>query len=132
MLFNVPQFIDKEDKIVGPITAKQLGWFLAGGAILLVIKAFFDTTTVFIAAIPVIGLSLALAYYKPNGQPLIAFIIYSIAFFFKPKMFIWKRLPEKISPVKKAVKKVEVKTRRTINEEKIKEIADLLDRRQFN
>jgi len=37
MLFNVPQFIDIEDKIVGPLTAKQLGWLALGSVIALLL-----------------------------------------------------------------------------------------------
>ena len=37
MLFNVPQYIDVEDKIVGPLTGKQLLWMIGMGIMLLVL-----------------------------------------------------------------------------------------------
>jgi membrane protein implicated in regulation of membrane protease activity len=131
MIFNIPQFIDKEDKIVGPFTAKQLGWFAAGVAIILVLYAFLDTVSTVIAGIPVVLAVLAFAFLKPNGQPLIYFVIYSVFFLFRPKMFIWKRQPELLKPVKKTVKKIEpLRTRKELTDDRIKEIAKLLDRQQ--
>ncbi|EKD71060.1 MAG: hypothetical protein ACD_46C00281G0001, partial [uncultured bacterium] len=37
MLINVPQYIDVEDKVAGPLTIKQLGWLIALGIMLLIL-----------------------------------------------------------------------------------------------
>ena len=130
MLFNIPQFIDKEDKIVGPFTAKQLGWMAAAATILLVLFGLLDTSAFFIAALPVCAIFAALAFYRPNDQPLILFILSSLNFAFRPKIYIWKRLPEKIAPPKKIKAKNEpAREKRIINENKIEEISRLLDQR---
>ena len=42
MLINVPQYIDVEDKVAGPLTLKQLGWMLAMGIILLILWNVFS------------------------------------------------------------------------------------------
>jgi hypothetical protein len=47
MLFNVPQFIDVEDKIAGPLTVKQVLWLIGMGAVLFIVWTFFDTPTFF-------------------------------------------------------------------------------------
>jgi hypothetical protein len=91
MLFNVPQYIDVEDKVAGPLTAKQLMWILAMGAVLLVMWTIFDKATFFILAIPVGAIFLAMAFYRPYKQPLIKFIASGIMFAFRPKIYIWKR-----------------------------------------
>lgn len=128
MLSNVPQFVDIEDHIVGPLTAKQLGWLGLGGVIVLVLWSFlalpaFIVSTVFVAII--FG---GLAFYKPYNQPLIIFIMSSVGFMFKPKMYIWKRLPDsaarKSAPKEKAP---EIIQRKSIDEQKIKDISKLLD-----
>ena len=95
MQFNIPQFIDKEDKIVGPFTAKQLGWMAGAGTILLVLFNILDTAAFWLSALPVCGIFGALAFYRPNNQPLINFIFSSMSFVFRPKMYVWRRLPEK-------------------------------------
>ncbi len=74
MLFNVPQFIDIEDKIVGPLTAKQLGWLAAAGIILFVLFNFLDTSAFVIACVIVGTIFGALAFYRPYNQSLINFI----------------------------------------------------------
>ncbi len=130
MLFNIPQFIDKEDKLVGPFTAKQLGWMAGGGTVLLVLWNILDTAAFFIASIFVAGITGALAFYRPHNQPLIAFLLSSLFFVFKPKMYVWRRMPEKIAPPKKAKTKNEpAKEKRVVNEGKIEEISKLLDQK---
>jgi len=131
MLFNIPQFIDKEDKIVGPFTARQMGWMFGAGATLLVLWVFYDLTAFILLAVPVVAVFGALAFYRPNGQPLIAFIFSSIAFLFRPKMYTWRRIPEPIRTKEKQKKQaVTFKDERVLNEDKIDELSNLLDNRK--
>lgn len=128
MLFNVPQFIDKEDKIVGPFTGRQLGWMAGAGTIMLVLWALLDISAFIIASIPVIGIFGAFAFYHPNGQPFIAFVFSTFRFMSRPKMYVWRRVPEKIFIPKKVTAKTTDKTlRKEIDEKKIKDISNLLN-----
>jgi len=106
MLTNVPQYIDVEDKVAGPLTVKQLIWMLVLGAILFVlwmvipVKSFF-----FIIALPIGALLAAMAFYKPFGQPLPGFIASGFVFLFAPKVYVWRRMPQnKIMQKKEPVK----------------------------
>lgn len=131
MLFNIPQFIDKEDKIVGPLTAKQLGWMFGAGGVMLLLWAVLDTSAFIVASIPVIAIFGALAFYRPNNMSLIAFIFSSVQFFFRPKMYIWKRVPDIIAAKKPDRKKIKTVSRDTkrVNSDKIEEITRLLDQK---
>lgn len=92
MQFNVPKFIDTEDKVIGPLTIKQF-FYLAGGVIVLFILWFFLTFTSFImVCIPVGTLSVLLAFYKINDQPLINFIGLGITYLSKPRLYLWKKI----------------------------------------
>lgn len=91
MLFNVPQHIEVEDKVAGPFTAKQLLWMFGMGVVLLILWGVLDQVTFIISAIPTVLIFCALAFYKPQGQPLIKFVIWGIGFAFKPKVYVWKR-----------------------------------------
>ena len=91
MQFNLPQFIEVEDKIVGPLTLKQFLYLAGGGAVLFFSWYFFKLWLFVIIAIPVIGLSLALAFIKINGRPFIYFLIALINYLTKPKLYIWKK-----------------------------------------
>jgi hypothetical protein len=94
MLINVPQYIDVEDKIAGPLTAKQLGWLICLGVMLLILWNIVPAPVFFIIGIPLAILFVALAFYKPYGQPLGSFFLFGIMYFFRPKIYIWKRTPQ--------------------------------------
>jgi hypothetical protein len=94
MQFKVPQFIEIEDKIIGPLTLKQF-FYLGGGAMLLFILWFFLTLGAFIlVALPVAGVSLALAFYKVNGRPLINVLVAMIRYLTKPRLYLWRKKNE--------------------------------------
>ncbi|MDD2935441.1 MAG: PrgI family protein [Candidatus Pacebacteria bacterium] len=97
MHFEVPQFIDIEDKIVGPLTIKQF-IFIAGGAGICFAIYFFLKNFIFtlILGAPFIALSLALAFYKPGGRPFILVLESAFWFFLKNKLYIWRKEPKKI------------------------------------
>lgn len=91
MNFSVPQYIDVEDKVAGPFTAKQLGWMFGMGATLLVLWSIFETKVFWMLAIPTVLLFVALAFYRPHNRPLISFIGSAIYFLFRPKVYVWRR-----------------------------------------
>lgn len=97
MLISVPQYIDIEDKVAGPLTAKQLGWMILLGISLLIMWNMFSKSLFFIIAIPLTILLIAMAFYKPYGQPLGSFIIFGILYFFRPKIYFWKRTTQKMN-----------------------------------
>ena len=94
MQFQIPQFIDVEAKIVGPLTLKQFIYLAIAGGISFGTFFIFQTwlwvlTTMFMAVI-----GIALAFIKYNGQPLPKIILYAFGFFWKPGLYIWQRMPE--------------------------------------
>lgn len=100
----VPQYVDIEDKIVGPLTWKQLGWFFAGGTILVILWKLLDESAFYTVAIPIIIIVVLFAFYKPQGLPLIQFAGFAILYIFKPRTYTWQRDPEikkqkKIEPI---------------------------------
>lgn len=130
MHYNVPQFIDIEDRIVGPLTAKQLLWIFAMGAVLFLMWMMIESkVNFFIAAIPVAGIFLALAFYRPYGQPLIKFIGSMFIFFVRPKIYIWRRGSE-MPDYRKNLKKKEtetVATKKDIHQKEIYDLSKILD-----
>jgi len=99
MQFQVPQFIEVEDKIFGPLTLKQF-IYLAGGAGLSTVLYLFIPYK--ILSIPliliVVAFSLALAFYSINGKPFINIVEAAFYYFFGSKLYIWKKnekIPEK-------------------------------------
>jgi hypothetical protein len=91
MRFQVPQFIEVEDKIFGPLTFKQF-IYLGGGVGICAI--FFTLLPKFIALLlsgPFIALSLALAFYKINEKPFISVVESFVSYSFGNKLYIWKK-----------------------------------------
>ena len=96
--YQVPQFIEVEDKIIGPLTLKQF-IYLAGGAGLCIIFYFY--LPIFISPfliIPAGGLALALAFYKVNGKPFVELLESAVSFYLGKKLFLWKREGTKAAP----------------------------------
>lgn len=131
-LFNVPQFIDIEDKIVGPFTAKQLGWLAVGGIILLILWGTMDTSTLIVAGTIDVAVFGALAFYRPYNQPLINFILSSVYFGFRPRVYVWKRTYANMEPVRRQPNKSNQHNpvnKKSLSADKLKEISNILDRK---
>jgi hypothetical protein len=129
MLFNVPQYIDVEDKIAGPLTAKQLLWMFGMGVAILVIWNIFEKPVVYFVAIPVAALFVALAFYRPYHQPLIKFIGNAIMFLFQPKFYTWKRTAPKraIKPHPKQNQAQMIHESKLVSSDEIENLARLAD-----
>jgi hypothetical protein len=126
MRYQVPQFIEIEDKVIGPLTIKQF-IYLVGGAGM----AFIVYTYVYIyIALPliagIIGLSLALAFYKINNKPFIDFLESAFLFYTKQNLYIWKKQPKPIVETKQEVEKKQVYVPR-LSDSKLKELSWSLD-----
>ncbi len=90
MEYQVPQFIEVEDKIVGPLTLRQF-IYLAGTAGLCVVAFFYLPLIVSIfVAVPIGALGVALAFYKVNGKPFIEMMEAGFNYYVGGKLFIWK------------------------------------------
>lgn len=96
MQFQVPQFIDIEPKIIGPLTLKQF-LFLAGAAAPIFILFFVLQFWLWlILAVIFTAAAAALAFVKYNGQPATKIIIAAFHYFWQPRMYLWKREEEKL------------------------------------
>ncbi|MEK7509606.1 MAG: PrgI family protein [Patescibacteria group bacterium] len=89
MQFQVPQFIEVEDKIFGPLTFKQFV-YLAGSAGLSYM--LWRTLPVYVAGpliLALLGFGAALAFLTYNGQPFIAALEHGFFYLIKSKLYLW-------------------------------------------
>lgn len=135
MQSSVPQYIDVEDKIVGPFTWKHIGWLFGMCAVLLVMYTVFDFQLFLIAGGPTALAFLAFAFYRPSGMPMVKFVFHGLFFLFRPKVSLWER-PVHVSSAPTVVMKrpgsaVVDSSRESqkITEEKLRVLAAVLDRR---
>lgn len=120
MKFQVPQYVDLEDKLAFKLTLKQLGWFGFGGLILFIMWNFFEKW-VFWASFPFVsGFAIAFAFYKPAGLTLITFLIDGAKYFIWPKELIWNKGMENVDLFNN-VPKIEKNTEKEEYIKKIKE-----------
>jgi hypothetical protein len=92
MRFQVPQFIEVEDKIFGKITLKQFIYLAGGGGLCFAIFRFLPS--LLYSGIPILLIatfSLALAFYKINNKPFIYIVEAAFKYFFASKLYIWKK-----------------------------------------
>lgn len=104
--YVVPQFIDVEDKIFGPVTTRQFIILLVAGLIVFIAFKLVDTT-LFIFLLAVIGgFALVLAFVKINGQPFHYFVLNIIQTMRRPSRRIWNKFYTKaqLNESRKAVK----------------------------
>jgi hypothetical protein len=97
MQFQVPQFIETEDKVVGPLTFKQFGYI--GLAALVVVLLFFVLgTALWLVSTTLIGLTATtLAFGKINGRPISVFLKALVSGIWKPKVYVFRpRIAEKV------------------------------------
>jgi hypothetical protein len=96
MQFQVPQFIEVEDKIFGPLTLKQF-LYLAGGAgasIAIFIYLPYKFVAILLI-IPIVVFSLALAFYKINNKPFVDVVSAAFYYSLANKLFLWKKAEKK-------------------------------------
>jgi hypothetical protein len=90
MEYQVPQFIEVEDKIIGPLTLKQF-IYLAGGAGLCVICiAYLNIYLGLLLCVPIVALSVALAFYRVNNKPFVEMLEAGFNYYVGTKLFLWK------------------------------------------
>lgn len=88
----VPQFIDVEDKIFGPVTTRQFLILLSAGLILFICFKLTDLTLfIFLAAI-IGGSALVIAFVKINGQAFHYFLLNIIQTVRRPSRRIWQKI----------------------------------------
>jgi hypothetical protein len=91
MQFQVPQFIEVEDKIFGPFSFKQFVYLAGGAGLAFVLYKLLPTWLAIPLGLPIIGLALALTFYRPNGKPFIDMMQSWFRYIGGNKLYVWKK-----------------------------------------
>jgi hypothetical protein len=96
MRFEVPQFIEIEDKIFGPFTWKQFVYLCGGIGVAAV--TFLATPIFFFAliGIPAAGVAFLLAFYPVNNRPFSVFLESVFTFYKSDRVYHWKKQQENV------------------------------------
>ena len=89
--FIVPQFIDNEDKILGPITVRQFLICLGTVFVLFIEYKIFVFAYFVIIGIITAGIGAVFAFLKVNGQPFHIFFVNFVQTQMRAKLRIWHK-----------------------------------------
>jgi len=104
--FTVPQFIDVEDKIIGPITTRQFLIMLTGSIFIGIGYKLYDFSLFVVVGLAIFAVSGIFAFLKINGMPFHFFVLNFLQTLKKPGMRVWNKVLTRFDLEEK---KVEVK-----------------------
>ena len=89
--FIVPQFIDAEDKIWGPITVRQFVIILAGALFVFLSYKLSDFSLFLFETVVIVVFVVLFAFYKVNGAPFHYFAVNFVETLKKPHIRVWRK-----------------------------------------
>ncbi|MFH1246339.1 MAG: PrgI family protein [Candidatus Liptonbacteria bacterium] len=96
MQYQIPQFIETEDKIIGPLSLRQFLW-VGGGLGITMILYFALSFTVWVPiAILFTATGAAMGMIKINGRQLPEVVMNAARFYWQPRTYTWQ--PETKAP----------------------------------
>ena len=96
--FVVPQFLDVETKIIGPITARQFIILLATIlAEFVIYRIFLSIIPILLFGLPTLAIGVIFAFAKVNGQPFHYIALNMVQTFRRPRLRVWdKRISDAV------------------------------------
>jgi len=99
--FTVPQFIDVENKIIGPLTVRQFLIVLTAAILSGISYRIFDFS-LFLTITIILGIiALTFSFVKINGRPFHFFMLNLLQTFRRPKIRVWNKIlsiDQEVSP----------------------------------
>lgn len=89
--FVVPQFIDVEDKIFGPITVRQFVVILVDFGVVFLCYKIFDFALFAITGLPILAFGFVVAFVKINGQSFHYFLLNITQTLRRPSLKVWDK-----------------------------------------
>jgi len=110
MQADVPQFIESEAKIAGPLTFRQVLYLVGAGLVVMFLYFSLAKSNLFlfvVITVILVGLALAFAFLKIGGYSFTIFLKNFLNFFVSSKVYLWERkivapriVTKKVEPVK--------------------------------
>ncbi len=89
--FIVPQFIDKEDQILGPITVRQFLIMLVSAFLIFIFYKLLAFPYFIASAILIAAIGGTFGFMKINGQPFHVFFINALQTLTRPALRVWDK-----------------------------------------
>lgn len=131
MQFVVPQFIEVESKIIGPISARQFVIMLVGAGLLFLLYKFAPFWLLIVGGAMVLGTVGMFGFVKINSQPFHWFFLSLVQTFRRPRLRLWFRdeftFKEKAPKKEKEDTKVVARAKVPVSNSRLAEMALLVD-----
>lgn len=132
MQFKVPQKIDIEDRIVGPLTMVQFVYAVLGAGAGYVMLNIFPSPISWFFAIPIFIFTFCLVFIKVNGRPFGSFLKNLVVYISNPKTRLWHKSENKVEveiyqPV--SARKSDPYAGKYHSQEEIEKLASVIDKR---
>ncbi|MFA5926720.1 MAG: PrgI family protein [Patescibacteria group bacterium] len=89
MRYKVPQNIDMQDRIIGPLTMIQFIYAIVGTGAAYSLYMTLPKPLNLIAAVPVLIFTICIVFIKINERPFLNFFLAMIEFLSAPKKRVW-------------------------------------------
>ncbi|WKZ28951.1 MAG: PrgI family protein [Patescibacteria group bacterium] len=89
--FVVPQFIDVEDKILGPITTRQFVILMVDGLVMFIVYKILSLPWAILTDVLLLTSGLVLAFVRINGQPFHYFLLNVLQTWRRPHVRVWNK-----------------------------------------
>lgn len=107
--FVVPQFLDVESKIIGPLTVRQFVIFLIGAGLIFIVFKLASFWAAAIEGLLIFTMTGTFAFLKINGRPFHHFLLNMMQTLRRPTLKVWNKSGEE-----KIIKKEEAKPQPTV------------------
>lgn len=130
--FIVPQFIDSEDKIFGPITVRQFLMMIGGVFLIFLSYKLSDFALFLLQTVVTIIIVFLFGFYKVNGAPFHVYALNLIETLKQPAVRIWRKEYIKIETFsdkkeKKSKKEYVVPKKELVTGKKLSELSLIID-----
>lgn len=89
--FVVPQFIDAEDKIIGPLTGRQFIILLVVFMVMAIMWRLLPFVWFLVVGIPFFAVGVVLTFVRVNGQAFHLFLLNLTQSLQKPRIRVWDK-----------------------------------------
>ncbi|MEX2054102.1 MAG: PrgI family protein [Candidatus Colwellbacteria bacterium] len=96
MQFQVPQFIETEDKVVGPLSLRQFAYIGVAAGISSLLLFVIELWLWVLISFPIFGVGALMAFGKVNGRPISMFIKSLFQSIWAPSVYIFS--PKEADP----------------------------------
>ena len=132
MVYEVPQFIKEETKLMGLITFTQLWILLSFGGIILLLFFVLQSWIWLILAAIIAPVGFFLTFGKIHSVPIYTLAMAAIRHFWLPKYYLWQKgetFLETSRPVPEKPKgKIKIEVKKELDNKTLKQLTDILDK----